>query len=80
MPSTISYASTRLWDGLAIAVLAITTIVAVLTFRDFGLGWDDYTHAQYGDLLLSLYTICSRRSQQKYSRLHCLKRVGWSAP
>ena len=56
MPSTISYASTRLWDGLAIAVLAITTIVAVLTFRDFGLGWDDYTHAQYGDLLLSLYS------------------------
>lgn len=56
MPSTISYASTRLWDGLAIAVLAITAVVAVLTFRDFGLGWDDYTHAQYGDLLLSLYS------------------------
>jgi 4-amino-4-deoxy-L-arabinose transferase-like glycosyltransferase len=56
MPSTIPYASTRLWDGLAIAVLAITAVVAVLTFRDFGLGWDDYTHAQYGDLLLSLYS------------------------
>jgi len=56
MPSAISYASTRLWDGLAIAVLAITAVVAVLTFRDFGLGWDDYTHAQYGDLLLSLYS------------------------
>jgi 4-amino-4-deoxy-L-arabinose transferase-like glycosyltransferase len=26
-----------------------------VTFRDYGLGWDDYTHAQYGDLLLSLY-------------------------
>ena len=25
------------------------------TFRDYGLGWDDYTHAEYGDLLLSLY-------------------------
>ena len=31
-------------------------IVAALTFRDYGLGWDDYTHAQYGDLLLDLYT------------------------
>ena len=26
-----------------------------MTFRDFGLGWDDYTHSQYGDLLLALY-------------------------
>ena len=30
-------------------------LVAALTFRDYGLGWDDFTHAQYGDLLLSLY-------------------------
>jgi hypothetical protein len=33
---------------------AVAAIVA-LTFRDYGLGWDDYTHAQYGDLLLRLY-------------------------
>ncbi len=26
-----------------------------ITFRDYGLGWDDYTHSQYGDLLLKLY-------------------------
>ena len=26
-----------------------------MTFRDYGLGWDDYTHSQYGDLLLALY-------------------------
>jgi hypothetical protein len=56
MPLTVSYASTRLWDSLAIAVIAVTAVVAALTFRDFGLGWDDYTHAQYGDLLLSLYS------------------------
>jgi hypothetical protein len=29
--------------------------IAGLTFRDYGLGWDDYTHSQYGDLLLALY-------------------------
>ncbi len=34
---------------LAVAVIAATT------FRDYGLGWDDYTHSQYGDLLLKLY-------------------------
>jgi 4-amino-4-deoxy-L-arabinose transferase-like glycosyltransferase len=42
-------------DRLALAVLAIAAIVALATFRDYGLGWDDYTHAEYGDLLLSLY-------------------------
>jgi len=38
-----------------LAVLATVAVLAVLTFRDFGLGWDDYTHSQYGDLLLKLY-------------------------
>lgn len=45
----------RIADRLAIAVLAIAAIVALATFRDYGLGWDDFTHAEYGDLLLSLY-------------------------
>jgi len=36
-------------------VLAIVAVIAALTFRDYGLGWDDYTHSQYGDLLLKLY-------------------------
>ena len=36
-------------------MLAAVAVVALFTFRDYGLGWDDYTHAQYGDLLLSLY-------------------------
>ena len=30
--------------------------IAAATFRDYGLGWDDYTHSQYGDLLVSLYS------------------------
>src|SRR5262245_54317510 len=42
-------------DRLAVAVLAALTLIAALTFRDYGLGWDDYTHAEYGDLLLALY-------------------------
>ena len=36
-------------------MLAIVAIIAALTFRDYGLGWDDYTHSQYGELLLKLY-------------------------
>jgi Dolichyl-phosphate-mannose-protein mannosyltransferase len=42
-------------DRFAIAVLAALAIIAAFTFRDYGLGWDDYTHSQYGDLLLKLY-------------------------
>ena len=30
-------------------------VVALATFRDYGLSWDDYTHAEYGDLLLAFY-------------------------
>ncbi|MGA8888318.1 MAG: glycosyltransferase family 39 protein, partial [Pseudolabrys sp.] len=37
-------------------MLASVAAIAVLTFRDYGLGWDDYTHSQYGDLLLALYS------------------------
>src|SRR5262245_29876658 len=42
-------------DRIAIVVLAVVAVIAALTFRDYGLGWDDYTHAQYGELLLSFY-------------------------
>jgi hypothetical protein len=49
-------ARSRWPDRLALAVLALLAVVAALTFRDYGLGWDDYTHAQYADLLLSFYS------------------------
>jgi xanthosine utilization system XapX-like protein len=52
---TTSAAMDRTLDRLAVAVLVIVAAIAALTFRDYGLGWDDYTHAQYGDLLLALY-------------------------
>jgi len=45
----------RTCDDLAFFVLAVVTFIAGLTFRDYGLGWDDYTHAEYADLLLRMY-------------------------
>src|SRR3984957_9092055 len=45
----------RTCDDLAILVLALVGIIARFTFRDYGLGWDDYTHAEYADLLLRMY-------------------------
>src|SRR5262245_23586127 len=43
------------YDRLALGTLALIAVIAALTFRDYGLGWDDYTHSQYGELLLALY-------------------------
>jgi Dolichyl-phosphate-mannose-protein mannosyltransferase len=45
----------RQLDALAIGTLVLVAVIAALTFRDYGLGWDDYTHSQYGSLLVSLY-------------------------
>jgi hypothetical protein len=42
-------------DDLALLALAVVGLVAALTFHDYGLGWDDYTHAEYADLLLRMY-------------------------
>src|SRR5580698_216105 len=42
-------------DDAAIFVLVAVGLVASVTFRDYGLGWDDYTHAEYADLLLRMY-------------------------
>jgi hypothetical protein len=43
-------------DGLAVVVLVAVGAIAAATFRDYGLGWDDYTQSQYGHLLVSLYS------------------------
>src|SRR5919108_2901834 len=45
----------RIFDRLAIGALASLGIAALLTFRDYGLSWDDYAHSEYGDLLFQFY-------------------------
>ena len=47
--------STYLADGIATAALIVAAAMVLLTFRDYGLGWDDYTHAEYGDLLVAFF-------------------------
>jgi 4-amino-4-deoxy-L-arabinose transferase-like glycosyltransferase len=52
----VKVSAERWMDALAIVVLVLVAAIAAVTFRDYGLGWDDYTHSQYGDLLVSLYS------------------------
>jgi hypothetical protein len=47
--------SERIADALALGVIGAIAVIAAFTFRDYGLGWDDYVHAEYGGLLLKLY-------------------------
>jgi hypothetical protein len=54
-PSPFDSLQNRWPDRLALGVLVLVALIAALTFRDYGLSWDDYTHSQYGELLLSLY-------------------------
>jgi len=48
--------ATSIYDRIALTLIAAAALVAAATFRDYGLGWDDYTHAEYGDLLVAFYT------------------------
>lgn len=36
-------------------MLALDVVIVLATFPHYGLGWDDYTHSEYGDLLLALF-------------------------
>ena len=45
----------KVCDRLAIAVLVLVGLFVALTFRDYGLSWDDYTHSEYGDLLVAYF-------------------------
>lgn len=45
----------RACDATAWVVLTCVAVVALLTFRDYGLGWDDYTHAEFADLVIAMY-------------------------
>ena len=53
--SSDELATSRVFDRLAVLVLGVVGIVALLTFHDYGLSWDDYTHSEYGELLLKFY-------------------------
>ncbi len=47
--------ASRILDGLAWLTILVIAAIAYHTFEDYGLGWDDFTHSQYGQLLLDYY-------------------------
>src|SRR5205085_11105314 len=44
------------WDRLAFCLFAATALLVVLTFRDYGVTWDEDVHNWYGVFVLDYYT------------------------
>ena len=43
------------WDHLAWGVVIVTTALVLLTFRDYGVTWDEDAHNWYGNFVLDYY-------------------------
>lgn len=43
------------WDRLVFALVGLATLFVLLTFRDYGVTWDEDVHNWYGNLVLSYY-------------------------
>jgi Dolichyl-phosphate-mannose-protein mannosyltransferase len=43
------------WDRLSFAVVAVGTVLVLLTFRDYGVTWDEDAHNWYGNFVLDYY-------------------------
>ena len=73
--------ASRVFDRLAIAVLCVVALVALATFRDYGLSWDDYAHSEYGDLLLAFYASGLRdRRALSFVNLYCTAAASTCSP
>ena len=45
----------RLWGGLSLGLLVTVTVLVLLTFRDYGVTWDEDVHNWYGNFALDYY-------------------------
>ena len=43
------------WDGLACILFGVVVIIALLTFQDYGVTWDEDGHNWYGVFVLNYY-------------------------
>jgi hypothetical protein len=43
------------WDRLSLALASVATVLVLLTFRDYGVTWDEDVHNWYGNLVLDYY-------------------------
>lgn len=46
----------RIYDAAAVLALLVTSLIMLMTWRDYGITWDERFHLQYGDHILAFYT------------------------
>lgn len=47
--------SGRWWDRASLLVIGVTLVVALWTFQDYGITWDEWPHIGYGDRIARFY-------------------------
>ena len=45
----------RFWDRLSFGIIVLGAVLALLTFRDYGVTWDEDAHNWYGNFVLEYY-------------------------
>jgi hypothetical protein len=45
----------HVYDRVAVLALLVMSVIALLTWQDFGITWDEEVHLKYGDHLLAFY-------------------------
>jgi hypothetical protein len=43
------------WDRLSLSLVLLTVVIALFTFRDYGVTWDEDVHNWYGNFVLDYY-------------------------
>jgi hypothetical protein len=43
------------WDRLSLSLVLLTVVIALFTFRDYGVTWDEDVHNWYGNFVLEYY-------------------------
>src|SRR5437764_10758049 len=44
-----------LWDYMSVCLVLLGTALVLLTFRDYGVTWDEPLHNRYGNFVLDYY-------------------------
>lgn len=55
-PYDVTPIMTQIWDRLTYLLFLLVAALVALTFRDYGLSWDEPFHIEYGERLLRYYT------------------------
>jgi len=54
-PRSQELSAETFWDRLSFGIIVLSAVLALLTFRDYGVTWDEDAHNWYGNFVLDYY-------------------------